>query len=160
MAENSIDSLAQKHLEVNAALEKSVRPKLSKVWEYFTLNTAKKTVSCKMCSMDLAWHGSTTSLREHLKRKHVLSTHEENSRKKQASISDLVERKVCTPKHAAALTDAILNMLLTDMRPLSIVEDEGFRQIIHILNPGLTLPSRTHFTKLMERKYEQKYHAV
>ena len=41
-----------------------------------------------------------------------------------------------------------------------MVEHEGFRQMIHILNPGYTLPLRTHFTKLMERKYEQTFQAV
>ena len=41
-----------------------------------------------------------------------------------------------------------------------MVEDEGFRPMIHVLNPGYTLPSRTHFTKLMERKYEQTFQAV
>lgn len=41
-----------------------------------------------------------------------------------------------------------------------MVEDEGFRQMIHVLNPGYTLPSRTHYTKLMERKYEQTFQAV
>ena len=81
-------------------------------------------------------------------------------RKKQPNISDFVQRKVCTPQQAAALTDGILNMLVTDMRPLSMVEDEGFRQMIYVLNPGYTLPSRTHLTKLMERKYEQTFQAV
>ncbi|XP_061770688.1 zinc finger BED domain-containing protein 4-like [Nerophis ophidion] len=142
-------------------MEKSVQPKSSKVWEFFTLNTVKKTVSCKTCSIDLAWHGSTTSLREPLKRKHVGSMDEEkNSRKKQASIRDLVQRKVYTPQQGAALTDSVLNMLVTDMRPLSMVEDDGFRKMIYVLNPGYTLPSRTHFTKLMERKYEQTFQAV
>ena len=51
-------------------------------------------------------------------------------------------------------------MLVTDMRPLSMVADEGFRQMIYVFNPGYTLPSRTHFTKLMERKYEQTFQAV
>ena len=41
-----------------------------------------------------------------------------------------------------------------------MVEDEGFRQMIHILNPGYTLPSGTHFTKLMERKYKQTFQGV
>ena len=68
--------------------------------------------------------------------------------------------KVCTPQQAAALTDGILNMLVTDMRTLSMVEDEGFRQKIHVLNPGYTLPSRTHFTKLEERKCKQIFQAV
>lgn len=42
-------------------------------------------------------------------------------------------------------------MLVTDMRPLSMVDDDGFTKMIHNLNPGYALPSRTHFTKLMER---------
>ena len=41
-----------------------------------------------------------------------------------------------------------------------MVEDECFRQMIHVFNPGYTLPSRTNFTKLMERKYEQTFRAV
>ncbi|CAL9703199.1 unnamed protein product [Knipowitschia caucasica] len=49
----------------------SSRTKSSKVWEHFILNPQKSRVSCKLCATDLAWHGSTTSLREHLKRKHV-----------------------------------------------------------------------------------------
>ncbi|XP_061746780.1 uncharacterized protein LOC133545324 isoform X3 [Nerophis ophidion] len=124
------------------------------------LKTSKKTVSCKICSMDLTWHRSSTLLREHLKRRHGSMDEGKNSRKKQACISDLVQREACKPQQAAALTDAILNMLLTDMRLLSMVEDEGFRLMIHVFNPGYTLPSRTHFTKLMERKYEQTFQAV
>ena len=41
-----------------------------------------------------------------------------------------------------------------------MVEDDGFRAMIHTLIPGYTLPSRTHFTKLMERKYEQTFNEV
>ncbi|KAA0721473.1 hypothetical protein E1301_Tti020703 [Triplophysa tibetana] len=66
----------------------------------------------------------------------------------------------CTPQQTAVLTDSILNMLVTDMRPLSMVEDYGFTKIIHTLNPIYTLPSRTHFTKLMERQYEETFKEV
>ena len=72
----------------------------------------------------------------------------------------LIGRRSCTPQQASVMTDSILNMLVTDMRPLSMVEDDGFRAMIHTLNPGYTLPSRTHFTKLMERKYEQTFNEV
>ncbi len=54
-----------------AEAEKSVRPKSSKVWEHFTLNKQKKCVNCKICKSDMAWHGSTTAMIQHLKRKHV-----------------------------------------------------------------------------------------
>jgi len=78
-------------------------------------------------------------------------------RKKQLTMSEFVQRKnpPCTPQQAAIVTDAILSMLVTDMRPLSMVEDEGFKKMVSILNPGYILPSRTHFTKLMERKYQE-----
>ncbi|KAJ8348900.1 hypothetical protein SKAU_G00274890 [Synaphobranchus kaupii] len=77
-------------------------------------------------------------------------------------MTDYVLRKnaPCTPQQAAVLIDGILNMLVTDMRPLSMVEDQGFRTMINILNPGYTLPARTHFTKLMERKYQKTFQEV
>lgn len=55
---------------------------------------------------------------------------------------------------AAEFTDSILNMIVTDMRPLSIVEDEGFQKMISAFNPNYALPSRTYFMKMMEKKYE------
>ncbi|KAB5554100.1 hypothetical protein PHYPO_G00046290 [Pangasianodon hypophthalmus] len=55
---------------------------------------------------------------------------------------------------ARILTNSVLNMLVYDMRPISMVEGEGFKEMIHTFNPDYVLPSRTHFTKLMEGKYE------
>ena len=67
----------------------------------------------------------------------------------------ILRRGSCTPQMAEVLTDSIINMIVNDMRPLSMVEDEGFKQMIKTFHPGYTLPSRTHFTKLMEGKYEK-----
>uniref|UniRef100_UPI003AAD97D9 E3 SUMO-protein ligase ZBED1-like n=1 Tax=Centroberyx gerrardi TaxID=166262 RepID=UPI003AAD97D9 len=46
-------------------------------------------------------------------------------------------------------------MIVTDMRPLSMVEDEGFEKMISTFNPRYALPSRTYFMKMMEKKYEE-----
>lgn len=43
------------------------------------------------------------------------------------------------------------------MRPLSIVDGQGFREMINTFYPGYTLSSRSDFTKLMEKKYEQNF---
>ncbi|XP_054861960.1 uncharacterized protein LOC129347772 [Amphiprion ocellaris] len=51
-------------------------------------------------------------------------------------------------------------MIITDMRPLSMVEDEGFTAMIRTFHPGYTLPSRTHFTKLMGKIYEETFKEV
>lgn len=40
----------------------------------------------------------------------------------------LLKKQTCTPQQATALTESILNMLITDMRPLSVVDGEGFQE--------------------------------
>ena len=40
------------------------------------------------------------------------------------------------------LTDSILNVHITDMRPLSMVEDKGFLNMINAFNPKYTVPSK------------------
>lgn len=60
----------------------------------------------------------------------------------------------CSPELAAELTNSILNMIVTDMRPLSMVEDSGFKAMVSTFHPKYELPSRTFFTKQMEKKYE------
>ena len=49
----------------------ATRDKTSKVWEHFSLDAANKKITCKVCKADLAYHGSTSVMHEHLKRKHV-----------------------------------------------------------------------------------------
>lgn len=41
---------------------------------------------------------------------------------------------------------------------MSMVEDQGFKSMISV--PGYTLPTRTHFTQLMERKYQEIFQKV
>ena len=45
-------------------------------------------------------------------------------------------------------------MIVTDMRPLSMVEDDDFKAMISTFNPKYELPSRPFLTKKMEKKYE------
>ncbi|KAL2102158.1 hypothetical protein ACEWY4_001326 [Coilia grayii] len=40
-------------------------------------------------------------------------------------------------------------MIVTDMRPLSIVEGKGFQNVVTVFQPGYILPKRTCFTKMM-----------
>ncbi|XP_062252334.1 paramyosin-like [Platichthys flesus] len=48
-------------------------------------------------------------------------------------------------------------MIIKDMRPLSMVEDEGFRAMVKTFQPGYVLPKRTCFTNMMEKKYEHEF---
>ena len=44
----------------NSAMATQSQLKISKVWEHFTLSSAKKVVDCNICKADFAWHGNTS----------------------------------------------------------------------------------------------------
>lgn len=53
----------------------------------------------------------------------------------------------CTPQQAAVFIDNVPNRLVTDMRPLSVVEDDVFRAVINILHTDYTVTSRSHLLR-------------
>ena len=71
-------------------------------------------------------------------------------------MNEFLQKKDCSPQFAAALTDSVLNMIIKDMRPLSMVEDEGFRAMVKTN----VLPKRTCFTNMMKKKYEDEFQKV
>lgn len=78
------------------------------------------------------------------------------SKSQSQTLDSFVQRApACSVVQAAEFTNSILNMIITDMRPLSMVEDQGFQKMISTFNPKYVLPSRTYFVKMMEKKYEE-----
>lgn len=60
------------------------------------------------------------------------------------------------------LDDLVVKMIVKDMQPLSVVEDEGFRELVAGLDPRYTLPSRrdlvrTHLPRLFQLE-KQRLH--
>ena len=45
-------------------------------------------------------------------------------------------------KRCQEINRAIATFIARDMRPIAAIEGEGFKQLIHVLEPGYTLPSR------------------
>lgn len=46
-----------------------------------------------------------------------------------------------------ALTKAIAYFICEDIQPYSVVENEGFRQHVHVLEPRYKIPDRSVFTE-------------
>lgn len=55
---------------------------------------------------------------------------------------------------ADRITASVLYMIAVDCTPLSIVENDGFKQLMKTTVPLYNLPSRTTITRLMDAKYE------
>lgn len=132
----------------------------------------KSTTVCKLCATPFKYlTGSTSSMSAHLKRKHNLvinsnewkrkstnSTDENGNKSKtairstvsgQLKLSDVLTRKnklsFSSNRHKS-ITKSIGVFLAKDMRPYSVVENEGFKAIVNELEPKYDIPSRRHFS--------------
>jgi len=56
-------------MAASSASGSSTRKPQSQVWKFFE-KASDKSVSCCICHANLAFHGGTSSMKEHLKRKH------------------------------------------------------------------------------------------
>ncbi|XP_077368113.1 E3 SUMO-protein ligase ZBED1-like [Festucalex cinctus] len=135
------------------------RQKMSKVWDHFKLKKEDRKVQCVHCNAELAFHNSTSAMMQHLLRRHLLNIGSSNFADTSTSQQPLDYILGLAPSRpvdeAAVLTESILKMLVADMRPLSMVEDEGFKKMISAFNPKYMMPGRPHFTSLMENKRQQ-----
>ena len=86
-----------------------------------------------------AFHGGTNNLSEHLSLKRPLQYKAETKSK-----PDYTKRSRCSEAHKRNITSLILDMVATDLRPLRLVESEGFKMLMEYLEPGYNVPSATH----------------
>ncbi|XDV44703.1 hypothetical protein PO909_012944 [Leuciscus waleckii] len=53
-----------------------------------------------------------------------------------------------TSTRATKITQSVVYFICKDMRPLSVVENEGFRYMVQTMEPRYTIPSRQHITDI------------
>ncbi|NXK00733.1 ZBED4 protein, partial [Corythaixoides concolor] len=147
----------------------------SKVWNYYT-KLGDAYVECTVCRKQLSFHNSTTTMREHLVRKHsirdTLLSHlkddpaPESDCAAQESAAAAAKRCRQTPPenglyHAAScseprsdvMAELVLEMVFRDLHPLSVVKDKGFGLLVGYLEPNFPLPSPARLSGMLWHRY-------
>ncbi|XP_016970923.1 E3 SUMO-protein ligase ZBED1-like [Drosophila rhopaloa] len=130
---------------VGKAQEKSLK-KLSRlassVWDLFEKTKDGREAKCRICKTIYKTSGNTSNLADHLKRFHP--THSQY-KATQPTVKKFFNHDEYDSNSVrkASLDMALMGMIAKDIQPFSIVEDEGFRKFVKLLDPRYTLPSRT-----------------
>ena len=62
-----------------------------------------------------------------------------------------------TSPRGKAITEAIAKFIVKDLRPYSVVQNAGFKNLLHVLDPKYTIPSRQHFS---DKVIPEIYHKI
>ncbi|KAG7526985.1 zinc finger BED domain-containing protein 4-like [Solea senegalensis] len=60
-----------------------------------------------------------------------------------------------TGSRKAMVDEAVVNMIIKDSQPFSVVEDVGFRELMHLMDPNYILPSRKALKAMVDIKYQE-----
>ena len=140
----------------------------SLVWKHFGVEKSStgtvekgKFVVCKLCSQKVAHGGGTTNLKNHSRTNHrtqyeELYIGEQDTR--QSSMDTFVRQTGVKKlphdsKRAIELTDALLEFVARDLRPVSVVDGRGFLNLMEKTEPRYTVPCRRTIMNAIDRKY-------
>ncbi|XP_029307720.1 zinc finger BED domain-containing protein 4 [Cottoperca gobio] len=147
----------------------------SPVWQFYRVfEKDMKLAVCMVCLRKIPRGGTraknfnTTNLIRHLKVSHIAEYEEfskmartkaERERERlatpQLSVTETLHPHSKNPKEISA---KIMEFICRDHQPLSIVEGEGFRELISDLEPRYTLPGRKYFTDVcLPQLYQSVY---
>lgn len=145
--------------------------KTSSVWNFFLKEEEFATCLVGPCKIKLKHSGNTTNLLKHLKCRHpqqheeCLKEMEDEKRSKrsktesseQLTLQKTLDKGTFYPKKSTKrkmIDDALIEMIVTDLQPTSVVEDNGFQKFVSVLDPRYELPSRrTVVRSLLLEKY-------
>lgn len=139
-------------------------------WKFMEKISTNEVI-CLICKMTFKYKGATTTLTRHLQLKHpneydeckaeaeeakrlkTLTTMQSTSttvRQVQPTLAQTFQRisKYADNSDKKQMLDKLVTMMIcTDMQPLSIVEDRGFRKLVSALDPKYVLPSRRDISR-------------
>lgn len=115
----------------------SIDLSISSVWMYFDRNPefAPGYNVCKTCSKKYKQSTSVTTLRKHLQ-EHQLKAPTRSERKGGKSDNPL------SKKEQREYDKYLVQWLIRNLQPFTVVEDPSFREFINCLNPRYVIPDR------------------
>ena len=110
--------------------------KRSNVWKHF--EKKKKNSICRLCGKSFVYYGGTSNLRTRLKNAHpsVWPTADSGDEEDKTSTgTKSIEsfyatdksRRVCSNAKSETITNLVVDWILENSRPISIVEDTGLK---------------------------------
>ncbi|XP_029366973.1 zinc finger BED domain-containing protein 1-like isoform X2 [Echeneis naucrates] len=114
------------------------RLKRSSVWDIFI--KVDDEVHCTMCDTKLKYRSSTTSMMYHIKNKHP----------------DTMPNDGVSLATHAEVTELISKMIEKDLLPISVVDGDGFRELLAYTVHNYKMPSACDITRLIEGHFHEK----
>ena len=150
----------------------------SVVWKYFGIEKNSsgvaerdRRVTCKICAQKVAHGGGTTNLKNHLKTNHRAEFEElygseqvanqtSMDRFVQSSPSSSIKKLPHNSTRAVELSNAVVEFVVRDLRPVSVVDGYGFLNLMETAEPRYTVPCRRTIMNLIDRKYSDLKRSV
>ena len=100
-------------------------------------NFFRRMAKSLLCNASLAYHGGTSPMLQHLKRKHLIENPSKPPDKQRQTKLDVFSKKrVCSTERAGAISNQIANFIIKDLRPINIVSGQGFQELMALLESG------------------------
>ena len=96
------------------------------VWEFFVKKD--KSVLCKVCNKEYAYHGATSNLHDHLTCVHPSKLH---SPQNQSSLDAYLSHSKCSDACVKRKTEHIVNVVVRNLRLATLVEVAGFKALMN-----------------------------
>ncbi|XP_017261968.1 E3 SUMO-protein ligase ZBED1-like [Kryptolebias marmoratus] len=129
----------------------------SDVWAHFaflsksgTQEVDKSKVVCKLCQRELKYCSNTTNLRNHLTRYHAdaLQKAQPVDSKQTQIDKSFISKLPSSSARAQKITKSVAVFICKDLRPYSVVENKGFKNMLKILEPRYAIPTRKYMTEV------------
>ncbi|KAL4130708.1 hypothetical protein QTP88_008106 [Uroleucon formosanum] len=137
----------------------------SKVWQFFKRTESNNSAKCLICDFELMTNGSTSPLWTHYnawhkKEKHTLKSTRKSivpqKRLKRTYIKKTKKDKPLNRERKEMITQSICEVITSDLLPFSFVENNGFKNLMNLIEPNYQIPCRKTISTRIEQLYENK----